>query len=210
MDGWEIAQYAREIDPEFPVVYMSGAAAADWASKGVPNSIMLSKLSGPASYRRLEPSQQWHADKVGCRPEYRPLRRWRMSVNGIKNAKILAKRRGLLLCLQQQTSLSKAGMTVSCQLGSAAITRSSRRRGEHLVETCSFAQPGLPHPSMAPAASRSARPARVRKRSTLVPIPLYISARFPFSVGRYLTCRWMTTEQNSNQRLPPRKMKWLA
>ena len=43
MDGWEVAQDAREIDPEFPVVYMSGGAAADWASKGVPNSIMLSK-----------------------------------------------------------------------------------------------------------------------------------------------------------------------
>jgi CheY-like chemotaxis protein len=43
MDGWEVAQLAREIEPEFPVVYMSGAAAADWTSKGVPNSIMLSK-----------------------------------------------------------------------------------------------------------------------------------------------------------------------
>ena len=43
MDGWEVAQHAREIEPEFPVVYMSGAAAADWTSKGVPNSIMLSK-----------------------------------------------------------------------------------------------------------------------------------------------------------------------
>ena len=43
MDGWEVAQHAREIDREFPVVYMSGGAAADWASKGVPNSIMLSK-----------------------------------------------------------------------------------------------------------------------------------------------------------------------
>lgn len=48
MDGWEVAQYAREIDPAFPVVYMSGAAAADWASKGVPNSIMLSKPFAPA------------------------------------------------------------------------------------------------------------------------------------------------------------------
>ena len=43
MDGWEVAQQAREIDPEFPVVYMSGASAADWTSKGVPNSIMLEK-----------------------------------------------------------------------------------------------------------------------------------------------------------------------
>jgi CheY-like chemotaxis protein len=48
MDGWEVAQHAREIDPEFPVVYMSGTAAADWASKGVPNSIMLSKPFAPA------------------------------------------------------------------------------------------------------------------------------------------------------------------
>jgi DNA-binding NtrC family response regulator len=43
MDGWEVAQQAREIDPEFPIVYVSGASAADWASKGVPNSIMLEK-----------------------------------------------------------------------------------------------------------------------------------------------------------------------
>lgn len=48
MDGWELAQHAREIDPEFSVVYMSGAAASDWASKGVPNSIMLSKPFAPA------------------------------------------------------------------------------------------------------------------------------------------------------------------
>ena len=48
MDGWKVAQHAREIDPKFPVVYMSGTAAADWTSKGVPNSIMLSKPFAPA------------------------------------------------------------------------------------------------------------------------------------------------------------------
>jgi len=48
MDGWEVAQHAREIEPEFPVVYMSGAAAADWTSKGVPHSIMLAKPFAPA------------------------------------------------------------------------------------------------------------------------------------------------------------------
>lgn len=48
MDGWEIAQHAREIESDFPVVYMSGAAAADWTSKGVPNSIMLAKPFAPA------------------------------------------------------------------------------------------------------------------------------------------------------------------
>ena len=48
MDGWEVAQHAREIEPDFPVVYMSGNAAADWTSKGVPNSIMLAKPFAPA------------------------------------------------------------------------------------------------------------------------------------------------------------------
>lgn len=48
MDGWEVAQHAREIEPDFPIVYMSGAAAADWTSKGVPNSLMLAKPFAPA------------------------------------------------------------------------------------------------------------------------------------------------------------------
>jgi CheY-like chemotaxis protein len=48
MDGWTVARHAREINPEFPVVYMSGESAADWASRGVPNSIMLSKPFAPA------------------------------------------------------------------------------------------------------------------------------------------------------------------
>jgi DNA-binding response OmpR family regulator len=48
MEGWEVAQHAREIDPQFPVLYMSGASAADWAAKGVPNSIMLQKPFAPA------------------------------------------------------------------------------------------------------------------------------------------------------------------
>lgn len=48
MCGWEVAQHAREIEPDFPVVYMSGESAADWTSKGVPNSIMLEKPFAPA------------------------------------------------------------------------------------------------------------------------------------------------------------------
>nr|WP_289851504.1 response regulator [Sinorhizobium meliloti] len=42
-EGWEVARIAREIDGELPVVYVSGDSAPDWASKGVPNSIMLEK-----------------------------------------------------------------------------------------------------------------------------------------------------------------------
>jgi DNA-binding response OmpR family regulator len=48
IDGWDVARRAREIDPDFPVVYMSGKDADHWASKGVPNSIMLAKPFAPA------------------------------------------------------------------------------------------------------------------------------------------------------------------
>jgi DNA-binding response OmpR family regulator len=48
MDGWEIAKQAREINPAFPVVYMTAAAADQWASRGVPNSILLTKPFAPA------------------------------------------------------------------------------------------------------------------------------------------------------------------
>lgn len=48
INGWEVAEQARQIDPEFPIVYMSGAHAEDWPSKGVPNSIMLAKPFAPA------------------------------------------------------------------------------------------------------------------------------------------------------------------
>ena len=48
MDGWEVAKRAREIDPEFPVVYMTGTSADDYGSQGVPNSILLNKPFAPA------------------------------------------------------------------------------------------------------------------------------------------------------------------
>ena len=48
LNGWEVAAKIREIDPGFPVVYMSGVHADEWASKGVPNSIMLAKPFAPA------------------------------------------------------------------------------------------------------------------------------------------------------------------
>jgi CheY-like chemotaxis protein len=46
--GWDVARRAREIEPELPVVYMTGDAASDWASHGVPNSILLTKPFAPA------------------------------------------------------------------------------------------------------------------------------------------------------------------
>ncbi len=47
LDGWEVARAAREIDPHFPVVYMTGGAA-EWPVLGVPNSILLQKPFAPA------------------------------------------------------------------------------------------------------------------------------------------------------------------
>src|SRR6266481_9100474 len=48
MSGWEVAKRAREIDPEFPIIYMTGASADQYASHGVPNSILLTKPFAPA------------------------------------------------------------------------------------------------------------------------------------------------------------------
>ena len=45
--GWDIARLVRKIDLAFPVVYMTSAAADDWASEGVPNSILLKKPFAP-------------------------------------------------------------------------------------------------------------------------------------------------------------------
>jgi len=47
-NGWEVARAAREVDPTFPVIYMSGAAVEQWPIQGVPHSIMLQKPFAPA------------------------------------------------------------------------------------------------------------------------------------------------------------------
>jgi CheY-like chemotaxis protein len=47
MTGWEVATQARNIDPEFPVLYISGAYADQWLFRGVPNSAMLTKPFEP-------------------------------------------------------------------------------------------------------------------------------------------------------------------
>jgi CheY-like chemotaxis protein len=48
MEGWEVARRAREKNAEFLVVYMTGDSPDEWASKGAPNSILLSKPFAPA------------------------------------------------------------------------------------------------------------------------------------------------------------------
>jgi CheY-like chemotaxis protein len=47
MDGWDVARHARESKPDMPIVYMTGDSADEWASKGVPNSVLLTKPFAP-------------------------------------------------------------------------------------------------------------------------------------------------------------------
>lgn len=46
--GFDIATRARELRPDLPVVYMSGADLAEWSSKGVPKSMVVAKPFAPA------------------------------------------------------------------------------------------------------------------------------------------------------------------
>ena len=41
--GWDVARRAREINNKLPVIYISGGSAHEWASKGVPNSQLVTK-----------------------------------------------------------------------------------------------------------------------------------------------------------------------
>ena len=43
MTGWDVARHARERRSDLPVIYMTGAAADQWAQLGVPGSVLVSK-----------------------------------------------------------------------------------------------------------------------------------------------------------------------
>ena len=43
-----VAKRAREITDELPVIYITGGAAHDWASNGVPKSVFLAKPFAPS------------------------------------------------------------------------------------------------------------------------------------------------------------------
>ncbi|MCW2020390.1 DNA-binding response OmpR family regulator [Bradyrhizobium diazoefficiens] len=48
ISGWELARQIREITPDFPVVYMTGANAREWESQGVADSVLIEKPFVPA------------------------------------------------------------------------------------------------------------------------------------------------------------------
>jgi CheY-like chemotaxis protein len=43
LTGWDVARYARELNPDIAVVYVSGDSGVDWAAQGVPKSVMVVK-----------------------------------------------------------------------------------------------------------------------------------------------------------------------
>ena len=47
-DGWDVARRARELVADMPVVYITGDSAHEWSSKGVPDSLIISKPFAPA------------------------------------------------------------------------------------------------------------------------------------------------------------------
>jgi CheY-like chemotaxis protein len=46
--GWDVARHGREINPDLPVVYVTGTDSHDWPSLGVPNSVLIAKPFAPA------------------------------------------------------------------------------------------------------------------------------------------------------------------
>ncbi|QPF83311.1 response regulator [Bradyrhizobium genosp. L] len=47
LDGWRVARGAREIDPSFPVLYITGGGGDEWPTRGVPDSVLLQKPFSP-------------------------------------------------------------------------------------------------------------------------------------------------------------------
>jgi DNA-binding response OmpR family regulator len=48
VSGWDVARHAREVDQDLPVVYVTGFHVEDWASQGVPKSVLVQKPFAPA------------------------------------------------------------------------------------------------------------------------------------------------------------------
>jgi DNA-binding response OmpR family regulator len=47
LDGWRVARGAREVDPAFPVLYITGGGGDEWPTRGVPDSVLLQKPFSP-------------------------------------------------------------------------------------------------------------------------------------------------------------------
>ena len=58
--GWDFAKRARTINADLPVVYMTGDSGDQWASCGVPNSVLITKPFAPiAGYNGCDATPQY-------------------------------------------------------------------------------------------------------------------------------------------------------
>jgi DNA-binding response OmpR family regulator len=48
LNGWEVARHLREKEPSLLVIYVTGSSSEEWATNGVPNSILVPKPFAPA------------------------------------------------------------------------------------------------------------------------------------------------------------------
>ena len=74
IDGWEVATQSREIDPAFPILYITGAAVGRWPSRGVPNSVLLEEPFAPADCHCGFSASQCPTR----RPSRQPIKVWRL------------------------------------------------------------------------------------------------------------------------------------
>ncbi len=47
LDGWDVARHARELVSDMPIIYITGDSTHEWSSKGVPDSVVLTKPFAP-------------------------------------------------------------------------------------------------------------------------------------------------------------------
>jgi CheY-like chemotaxis protein len=46
--GWDVTRHGRKLNPDLPVVYVTASERHDWASLGVPSSVLIEKPFAPA------------------------------------------------------------------------------------------------------------------------------------------------------------------
>ena len=62
LDGWEVAQVARELNPALPLIYMTGTNGEEWPSRGAPKCFARKAIcTRPNRYRRSRASERYPA-----------------------------------------------------------------------------------------------------------------------------------------------------
>jgi len=76
LDGWRVARGAREIDPSFPIIYITGGGADDWTTKGCRTASCCRSRSGRMN--SSPPSTNFSA-RIRRRGEAKSVRRAKLA-----------------------------------------------------------------------------------------------------------------------------------